>query len=262
MTTAFWIIDSRVRMRPSTNACSLLASSYSGVFWAPTISLASCMRWATSALRTLISSSSSFCSWASPSLVRGTDLPGMAITPRPCEKRDWGRVYPQSSRCSRRFRRYYRAAPAACKEGELAGFAEKGRCVTIRRDVPRATRPLRTVQAPSMRRFPPRDPPPRDRPPRRDLPRPEGPFDRLLRARGQRDPAPFIIGGTVVFLAVIILLVFLLSGVFGGGDGDGTTAVDGSGINATQGEMPALPPGLVALRNFVEFDTDGDQDRR
>src|SRR3972149_6099177 len=113
------MIASRVRMRPSTNACSLRASSYSGVFWAPTISLASCMRWATSARRTLISSSSSFCSLASPSLVRGTDLPGMAITPRPCEKRDWGRVYPQSSRCSRRFRRYYRAAPAACKEGDL-----------------------------------------------------------------------------------------------------------------------------------------------
>src|SRR3990170_2376955 len=111
-----------------------------------------------------------------------------------------------------------------------------------------------------MRRFPPRDLPPRDRPPRRDLPRPEGPFDRLLRSRGQRDPAPFIIGGTVVFLAAIILLVFLLSGVFGSGDGDGTTAVDGSGIDATQGEMPALPPGLVALSNFVEFDTDGDQD--
>ncbi len=64
----------------------------------------------------------------------------------------------------------------------------------------------------------------------------------------------------MVFLAVVILLVFLLSGVFGGGDGDGTTAVDGSGISATQGEMPALPPGLVALSNFVEFDTDGDQD--
>ncbi|MDP2674127.1 MAG: glycosyl hydrolase family 18 protein [Dehalococcoidia bacterium] len=63
-----------------------------------------------------------------------------------------------------------------------------------------------------------------------------------------------------MFLAVIILLVFLLSGIFGGGDGDGTTAVDGSGINATQSPMPALPPGLVALSNFVEFDTNGDQD--
>src|SRR3990172_5372191 len=92
-----------------------------------------------------------------------------------------------------------------------------------------------------MRRFPPRDLPPRDRPPR-------------------RDPAPFIIGGTLVFLAVIILLVFLLSGLFGSGDGDGTTAVDGSGINATQGEMPALPPGLVALSNFVECDTDAGKD--
>ena len=108
-----------------------------------------------------------------------------------------------------------------------------------------------------MRRFPPRDLPPRDRPPRRDLPRPEGPFDRLLRARGQRDPAPFIIGGTVVFLAVIILLVVLLSGLFGGSDGGGTTTVDGSGINATQSPMPALPPGLVALSNFVEFDKIG-----
>src|SRR3990172_5019148 len=109
-----------------------------------------------------------------------------------------------------------------------------------------------------MRRFPPRDLPPRDRPPRRDLPRPEGPFDRLLRARTQRDPAPFIIGGTVMFLALVILLVFVLSGVFGGGDGDGTTTVDGSGIKTKPGEMPGLPPGLVALSDFVEFETDKD----
>ena len=109
-----------------------------------------------------------------------------------------------------------------------------------------------------MRRFPPRDQPPRDRPPRRDLPRPEGPFDRLLRSSGRRDPAPFIIGGTVAFLAVIILMVFLLSGLFGGGDGGGTTTVDGSGINATQKPMPALPPALVAVSNFVEFDANGD----
>jgi len=108
-----------------------------------------------------------------------------------------------------------------------------------------------------MRRFPPRDLPPRDRPPRRDLPRPEGPFDRLLR-RGQRDPAPLIIGGTVLFIAVVIILVFLLSGVFGGGDEDRTTTVDGTGIEAVFGEMPGLPPGLVALSDFVEFNTDGD----
>jgi hypothetical protein len=81
----------------------------------------------------------------------------------------------------------------------------------------------------------------------------------LLRGGTQRDPAPFIIGGTVVFLAVVILLVLLLSGVFGGGDGDGAaTTVDGSGIQTVQGEMPSLPPGLVAVSDFVEFETDGD----
>jgi len=107
-----------------------------------------------------------------------------------------------------------------------------------------------------MRRFPPRDQPPRDRPPRRDLPRPEGPFDRLLRARTQRDPAPFIIGGTVVFLAVVILVVVLVSGIFGGGDGGGTSGGDDIGIGADPGDMPALPPGLVALSGFFEFDAE------
>lgn len=112
-----------------------------------------------------------------------------------------------------------------------------------------------------MRRFPPRDQPPRDqpprdRPPRRDLPRPEGPFDRLLRARTQRDPAPFIIGGTVGFIALVILLVFVLSGVFGGdgnGGGGGTAVEEATGIKTQYGEMPGLPPGLVALSDFVEF---------
>ena len=108
-----------------------------------------------------------------------------------------------------------------------------------------------------MRRFPPRDLPPRDRPPRRDLPRREGPFDRLLR-RNQRDPAPFIIGGTIAFLAVVILLVILLSGVFGGGEGGTTTTVSDSGVEARFGEIPGLPPGLIALSDFVEFETDGD----
>ena len=112
-----------------------------------------------------------------------------------------------------------------------------------------------------MRRFPPRDQPPRDRPRRQDLPRPEGPFDRLLRARTQRDPAPFIIGGTVVFIALVILLVFVLSGLFGGdGDGGGGDATVGeaAGIETRYGEMPGLPPGLVALSDFVEFETEGD----
>ncbi|MEE8385301.1 MAG: glycosyl hydrolase family 18 protein, partial [Dehalococcoidia bacterium] len=103
--------------------------------------------------------------------------------------------------------------------------------------------------------------PPRDRPPRRDLPRTEGPFDRLLRSSSQRDPAPFIIGGTVVFIVLVIMLVFVLSGIFGGdGDGGGgdTTVGDAAGIETRYGEMPGLPPGLVALSDFVHFKTDGD----
>jgi hypothetical protein len=110
-----------------------------------------------------------------------------------------------------------------------------------------------------MRRFPPRDQPPRERPPRRDLPRPEGPFDRLLRARTERDPAPFIIGGTVAFIALVILLVFLLPGLFGGdGHGGETTGNGASNVQTRYGEMPGLPPGLVAVSDFVLFETDGD----
>lgn len=112
-----------------------------------------------------------------------------------------------------------------------------------------------------MRRFPPREPPkppPRDRPPRREIPRSEGPFDRLLRGRSQRDPAPLIIGGTVVFLALVIILVFLFSGLLGGDDDEPQSLVEGPGIRGDVGEMPGLPPGLVALSEFVEFETEGD----
>ena len=42
--TAFWIIFWRVRMRPSTKACSFLASSYSALFWALVSSFASWIR--------------------------------------------------------------------------------------------------------------------------------------------------------------------------------------------------------------------------
>ena len=63
-----------------------------------------------------------------------------------------------------------------------------------------------------MRDKPPRDEPPR-RPLRRDLPRPEGPFERLMKQRPERDPAPIIIGGTIAFLAIVIILV---SGVMAG----------------------------------------------
>src|SRR5438093_9095197 len=101
-----------------------------------------------------------------------------------------------------------------------------------------------------------RRPPRREQPParrfRRDLPRPEGPFDRLLRTRRERDPAPIIIGGTIAFLALVIFVVVLGSSLLGG-DGGGTSrgnsdsdkSVDlGQGITGMFATVPALPPGL------------------
>lgn len=113
-----------------------------------------------------------------------------------------------------------------------------------------------------MRRFPPRDEPPPRRP-RRDLPRSEGPFDRLLRRRPERDPAPIIIGGTVAFLAVVIVLVFVFSSVFGGGGGGSTAGIGGSfdtqaGIKGQKQQLPGLPPGLVSVSDYVEFDAKQD----
>ena len=114
-----------------------------------------------------------------------------------------------------------------------------------------------------------RRPPPREQPPgrrlRRDLPRPEGPFDRLLRRRPERDPAPIIIGGTVAFLAVVILLVVGVSTLLGSSDGgsgasnvgeDGDT-VDFGGISGRlTSSVPALPPGLDPLSAYIEFEVD------
>ncbi len=122
-----------------------------------------------------------------------------------------------------------------------------------------------------MRRFPPREPPPERRPDRptagrlrRDLPRPEGPFDRLLRRRPERDPAPIIIGGTVGFLALVIVTVLLFSQVLGGG-GSSNSAVKSDatidiapGIKGRRAQLPALPPGLAALSDFIEFDAKED----
>lgn len=110
-----------------------------------------------------------------------------------------------------------------------------------------------------MRRFPPRDLPPRDRRPHRELPRPEGPFDRLLRSRPERDPAPLIIGGTVAFLALVIVLLFVFSRLLGGNQGiEGETVVEMPGITGRLARIPGLPPGLVAVSEFVEFETEGD----
>jgi len=124
-----------------------------------------------------------------------------------------------------------------------------------------------------MSNMPPREPPPERRQDprtpgrfRRDMPRPEGPFDRLLKRHPERDPAPIIIGGTIAFLAVVILIVLLFSSVFGGGDGgnDGSNAgADGTidiapGIRGRRVQIPALPPGLAALSDYVEFQAEED----
>ena len=110
-----------------------------------------------------------------------------------------------------------------------------------------------------MRDRPPRDDPPR-RPLRRDLPRPEGPFERLLKQRPERDPAPIIIGGTIAFLAIVIILVFVFSSVLSGGDGDGggdgDTIQVAPGISARLATMPGLPPGLAAASAYYELETD------
>ncbi len=100
------------------------------------------------------------------------------------------------------------------------------------------------------------------------MPRPEGPFDRLLRRRPERDPAPIIIGGTIAFLAVVILFVVVLSTLLGGGgsdngaDGDsgGDSVEIADGISGRRVQIPGLPPGLVALSEYVEFEADdGDK---
>ena len=117
-----------------------------------------------------------------------------------------------------------------------------------------------------MRSFPPREPPP-ERRPRRDVQRPEGPFERLLRRRPDRDPAPIIIGGTVAFLAVVIVIVLSISLLSGGGGGDGggngvgndgEVIEFGEGIRGHRAQIPALPPGLVALSSYFEFEAEED----
>jgi len=97
------------------------------------------------------------------------------------------------------------------------------------------------------------------RPPpgRREFPREEGPFDRLFRSRFERDPAPLIIGGTIIFLAILILILFLPPLSLLGGDGDegpGVLTDVGCGITAERADqVPDLPEGLVALSPFYEL---------
>jgi len=100
-----------------------------------------------------------------------------------------------------------------------------------------------------------RRPPPRRR---REFSREEGPFDRVLRTGRERDPAPLIIGGTIIFLAVLILILVLppLSLLGGGGDGDkaGQAQDVGCGITArVRKDLPNLPEGLVSLSALYEM---------
>lgn len=96
------------------------------------------------------------------------------------------------------------------------------------------------------------------------MPRPEGPFDRLLRQKPDRDPAPIIIGGTIGFLALLIVLVFVFSSVLSGGGDDGGDNSGGDTIQIAEGirgklsPIPALPPGLSAVSRYIEFDTDDE----
>ncbi len=109
-----------------------------------------------------------------------------------------------------------------------------------------------------MRDKPPREQPPR-RPLRRDLPRPEGPFERLMKQRPERDPAPIIIGGTIAFLAIVIVLVFVFSTVLGGGDdsSDSSTTIQvAEGVSGSLIAMPGLPPGLAAASQYIEFEAE------
>jgi hypothetical protein len=119
-----------------------------------------------------------------------------------------------------------------------------------------------------MRRFPPRETPPGRRP-RREIHRTDGPFERLLRRRPERDPAPIIIGGTIAFLALVIVVVLGLSQFLGGSDDDGasgSTNSDGTtqefevapGITSRQTQVPPLPPGLVPLSEYYEFEAEED----
>ena len=94
------------------------------------------------------------------------------------------------------------------------------------------------------------------------MPRSEGPFERLLRQRPDRDPAPIIIGGTIAFLALVIVLVFVASSVLGGGDdggsGDGQTVEVAEGITGQIVPVPSLSAGLTAQSQYIEFETEKD----
>jgi len=80
-----------------------------------------------------------------------------------------------------------------------------------------------------------------------------------MKQRPERDPAPIIIGGTIAFLAIVIILVFVFSSVLGGDDnggGDGQTIQVADGVSGRLTSMPGLPPGLAQASEYIEFETD------
>ena len=116
-----------------------------------------------------------------------------------------------------------------------------------------------------MRRFLPPDLPsrqPRQRG-RREPVRREGPFERVLRPQPSRDPAPFIIGGTAFFLALVVLILFVAPfSPLAEDDGEGEEiAVGEADIVARRlREIPPLPPGLIAISPFYAIDVPEEVD--
>ena len=90
MIVAFLMSASRVWMRPSTNACSFLASSYSAFSERSPCSLASWIRLATSGRLTVTISSSSARSFSRPSLERYVGLLFIADGPPLVQVVGWG----------------------------------------------------------------------------------------------------------------------------------------------------------------------------
>lgn len=107
-----------------------------------------------------------------------------------------------------------------------------------------------------MRRFPPRGFPPRQPPGRggREPVRREGPFDRILRPKPGRDPAPFIIGGTVFFVALVVLILFVAPFSPLAEEDRVEEVPAGEVVARRQKEVPPLPPGLIAVSPFYAID--------
>lgn len=96
-----------------------------------------------------------------------------------------------------------------------------------------------------------------------------GPFDRILKTTnetdepGQRDRAPIYIGGTIVGLALLLLILVLppISILSGGG---GSPIPSGPGIadhytSTVRSGMPKLPAGLVAASALFDLAAPADQ---